>query len=99
MAAGTSASRGRSTRTFRRVRKATLDYSTVCVVCGHDGADSVDHLVARALDPAQAEDPDNLAPCHHEPCPVCSQRCNRVKGTRPLADVVQLKTSRDWFAA
>jgi 5-methylcytosine-specific restriction endonuclease McrA len=94
-----SAAHGRSTRRWRKIRAETLADSDVCVVCGHGAADSGDHMIPRALAPELAEDPDNIGPCHHEPCPVCGQRCNRLKGTRSLADVVRLKTSRDWFAA
>jgi 5-methylcytosine-specific restriction endonuclease McrA len=99
MTAKISAARGRSTRRFRRLRQETLAGPDACIVCGHGGTDSADHVISRAMAPELAEDPDNLAPCHHEPCPTCGQRCNRLKGTRPLAEVVQLNCSRDWFAA
>jgi 5-methylcytosine-specific restriction endonuclease McrA len=92
-----SRSHGRTTRRFRRLRSETLDESTICIVCGHDGADSADHIIALSVDPELAEDADNLGPCHHRPCPVCGRQCNNEKGTRPLADVVHLRTSEDWF--
>lgn len=93
-----SRSTGRSTRPFRRARAQVLDASDVCVLCGHPGADSVDHTIPRSVNLDLAEDIDNLQPAHHEPCPTCGQRCNRLRGTRPLAEVVRLETSRDWFA-
>ena len=94
---GLSNAAGRSSRPFRRMRRGILGASDVCVVCGHGGADSVDHVEPIADRPDLAEDPSNLAPCHHEPCPTCGQRCNNVKGTKALADVVVINTSRDWF--
>ena len=91
---------GRSTRTFRRLRAQVLAESDICVVCGHGGSDAVDHLTARSVDPSMAEDVDNLAPIHgNDGCPTCKRQCNREKGAGPLADVVRLKTSRDWFDA
>lgn len=91
-----SPQRGRSTRTFRRIRAQTLAESTICVVCAHPGSDAVDHIVARSVDPGLAEDADNLAPIHHEPCSTCGRRCNREKGTRTLASMRTLRTSRTW---
>lgn len=89
---------GRSTRTFRRMRDNTIAASDICIVCGHRGADSADHIIPIDIAPHLAEDPDNLGPCHHEPCPTCSRRCNRDKGTRTLGEVTALVTSRDWFS-
>lgn len=93
-----SRSTGRSTRPFRRMRQQTLDASDVCIVCGHRGSDSVDHIVPIDVRPDLAEEPSNLGPCHNEPCPTCSRRCNNDKGTRSLSEVTALITSRDWFA-
>jgi 5-methylcytosine-specific restriction endonuclease McrA len=94
-----SASRGRSTRRWRKLRAAVLADSTVCVVCGHGGADAVDHLEARAVRPELAESRSNLGAIHGaDGCPTCLRKCNSEKAARPLADVVQLDCSRDWFA-
>lgn len=98
MAETLSAATGRTTRRFRRQRARLLAESDICALCGHGGADSADHVVARSVDPALAEDEDNLQPMHHEPCPTCGRRCQRDKADRPMAEVAQLKTSRDWFA-
>ncbi len=71
--------RGRDGRPWRRRRKAVLEASDVCWICGHAGADSVDHLepLSRDGDPL---DLDNLAPAHHQPCPTCRRRCNASRG-------------------
>jgi 5-methylcytosine-specific restriction endonuclease McrA len=92
-----SKSTGRSTRPARRNRAEILAESDVCIICGHRGADSVDHIIPMDLRPDLAEDKDNLGPAHHEPCPTCARRCNNEKGVRPLSEVTGLVTSRDWF--
>lgn len=73
-----------------------LSASTVCHICGHEGADAVDHVVAlgRASDAAEAkrldEDPANLRPAHHDvPCPTCGERCNRTKGMKAWAPIIK----------
>ena len=91
---------GRSGRPFRRNRATVLQASTLCWLCGHDGADSVDHLIPRALCIAThrydlLNAVSNLAPAHHHPCPTCGIRCNRKRGT----GTVKRKTvtgSRQW---
>lgn len=72
----------RSTRPYKRWRRAVLARSTVCWICGHGGADSADHITPLALGGALL-DPDNGAPAHHEPCPTCGRRCNAARGTLP----------------
>lgn len=77
---------GRHGRSWRRIRAQVLAASTICWLCGHDGSDSADHLIARSLCLAMGwehllEDPSNLRPAHHKPCPVCGKRCNTERGT------------------
>ena len=73
--------RGRRGRPWRRARAAVLARSTVCWICAHEGADSVDHLVplSQGGDPL---DPGNLAPAHYRGCPTCGRRCNITRGAR-----------------
>lgn len=87
----------RASRPARRARSEVLNDSDVCIICGHRGSDSVDHIIPLELRPDLLADKDNLGPAHHEPCPTCAQRCNNLKGTRPLSEVTNLVTSRDWF--
>jgi 5-methylcytosine-specific restriction endonuclease McrA len=83
---------------FRQMRARLLAASDVCIVCGHGGSDTADHVIPVSKGGARL-DPDNLAPIHGVAgCPVCLRKCNSEKGDRPLADVVQLVTSVDWFA-
>lgn len=93
-----SASHGRSTRPFRRARAEILAESDTCAICGHSGARTAGHIVARAIDPEQAQNKDNLVPLHGATnrCPVCSRNCNGEQGTRPLAAMRRLKTSQAW---
>lgn len=83
---------------YRKLRAQVLGESDVCVVCGHGRATAVDHLVPVSKGGARL-DPANLAPIHGvKGCPVCLRKCNSEKGDRPLGEVVQLRTSVDWFA-
>lgn len=83
---------------YRKIRAQILAASDVCIVCGHGASDAVDHIHARSKGGAKL-DPDNLAPIHGVAgCPICLRKCNSEKSDRPLADVVQLVTSVDWFA-
>ena len=89
-------------RPYRRNRAIVLATSRVCVICGHDGSNSTDHLVSPTLG-GHPNALANLAPAHGvEGCSVCPpvrgkrRKCNQEKGIKPLADVVRLRTSRAW---
>lgn len=83
---------------WRMLRARTLAASDVCIVCGHGASDTADHVIPVSKGGARL-DPDNVAPIHGvHGCPVCLRKCNSEKSDRPLADVVQLVTSVDWFA-
>ncbi|MFF0136755.1 HNH endonuclease [Streptomyces sp. NPDC005227] len=83
---------------FRQLRARLLAASDVCIVCGHGGADTADHVIPVSKGGARL-DPDNLAPIHGVAgCPVCLRKCNSEKGDRTLAEVTHLHTSVDWFA-
>jgi 5-methylcytosine-specific restriction endonuclease McrA len=86
--------RGPSGRPWRRIRAAVLATSDVCWLCGHPGANDVDHVIPRSLggDPL---DPANLRPAHGaDGCPWCRRKCNQARGTRP--GLPPLRTSRAW---
>ncbi len=89
---------GRTGRRWRRARAQCLDTSTICWLCGHDGATDADHepplkkLEELGLDPC---DPAYLRPAHGVTgCPTCGRRCNQQKGTGPALPVH--RSSRDW---
>ncbi|MFE2323596.1 HNH endonuclease [Streptomyces sp. NPDC059385] len=84
-----------TTYAYRKQRARLLAESDVCHLCGHPGADVVDHLtpVSRGGDPL---DPDNQAPAHGiNRCATCGRNCNGEKGAN--AQVNSLRTSRDWY--
>jgi hypothetical protein len=78
---------GRRTRAYQAARALVLTASTVCWLCGHEGAGSVDHepplkeLRRLGLDP---DDPRYLRPAHGalSRCPTCGRCCNEAKGAR-----------------
>ncbi|AZM91443.1 HNH endonuclease [Streptomyces sp. W1SF4] len=81
---------------YRKQRARFLAESDVCHLCGHAGADVVDHVipVAQGADP---EDTSNWLPAHGVGrCPTCGRNCNGEKGSK--AQAVRLKTSRDWYS-
>ncbi|MFD6531572.1 HNH endonuclease [Streptomyces sp. NPDC060184] len=82
---------------YRKARALFLAANDVCHLCGHAGADVVDHVhpVARGADPG---DQDNWAPAHgvHR-CPTCGRNCNGSKGAN--VQVKGLNTSRDWYGS
>ncbi len=85
----------RTGRPARTARAQVLAASRICLVCGHDGSDSTDHIIP--LDRGGDSSVNNQAPCHHLPCPTCAQRCNRAKGTKLLSEMKQsLRTSEHW---
>lgn len=53
-------------REQKRARHVLLAHDGLCHVCGHHGADQVDHVVA--LTEGGADTLDNLRPIHAEPC-------------------------------
>jgi 5-methylcytosine-specific restriction endonuclease McrA len=87
---------GRSGRPWARIKAAWKRTSRICYLCGawipedvpwNDPlAYTVDHIDPRSRggEPTM----ENTAPAH--------RRCNSRKGTKPLAELELLKTSRAW---
>jgi hypothetical protein len=94
-----AASSGRSGRPWLRTRAHVLSVSTVCWLCGHEGAGDVDHdpplveLRHLGLDP---NDPRYCRPAHGalSRCQTCNRACNQVKGARD--HIPQRTSSRAW---
>ncbi|MGO1385749.1 MAG: HNH endonuclease [Arachnia sp.] len=59
----------------------------ICHICGHDDADTADHVVPIAR--GGTNDITNLKPAHHGPCPTCNRQCNREKNAREYAPIVR----------
>lgn len=70
---------------WQQVRRKVLDACDVCWLCGHRGADSVDHVIPISKGGAHL-DPANLRPAHVS--------CNSKRGNRAPGTV--LRTSRRW---
>jgi 5-methylcytosine-specific restriction endonuclease McrA len=83
-----SPSDGRQSRAWRKIKAEVLAASRVCWLCGHDGADTVDHVVPLSLRPDLAHDRNNLRPAHRS--------CNSRKGAKLPDQVVRVPTSRRW---
>lgn len=76
----------------QRRNRRILAASDVCHICGHVGADEVDHVVPLAR--GGSEDESNLRPAHGAvPCPTCGGQCNRSKGAKEFAPIVRRSSS------
>lgn len=77
-----------NTRAQQAENKRILAASNVCHICGHAGADEVDHVTAWSR--GGRDDPSNKKPAHgQQPCPTCGIRCNRVKSDKAFAPIVK----------
>lgn len=57
-------------------------WGRTCHLCGHEGADSIDHLTPLSVWPDQPLDPLLSRPAHGiKGCPVCKVKCNQARGT------------------
>lgn len=82
-----------------RYQQARLEmfriYGTVCHLCGHDDADTADHLEPVSLNPGQPISPHTMRPAHGVTgCPTCGLACNQTRGNQAIR--ATLRTSRDW---
>lgn len=65
----------------KAARILTRDGNT-CYICGHPGADQVDHIIPWAewtRADLSVHDQSNLAAIHGEACPVCDAHCHDDK--------------------
>ena len=87
------------THEYRCNRRALLERSNRCHLCGHGGALTADHIVTPAEwlrrygTLAGVDSLANLAPAHGtmrpghlNRCPVCGRLCNQSRSDRPLID-------------
>ena len=80
---------GRSSQTWKRMRRQILEASDVCWLCGKPGADTVDHVLPLSQFPELAHDLGNLRPAH--------KSCNSKKGAGTGENPVRpMPRSRRW---
>ncbi|QGX08246.1 HNH endonuclease [Janibacter melonis] len=80
--------RGTSHQTRQRNKALLAASSGICHLCGHPGADCMDHVVPLYLD--GEDEPHNMRPAHHfAECETCGVKCNRAKGRRRVAPVIR----------
>ena len=64
-------------------QRVLVRHGRVCHLCGHGGAEQVDHVVPWAEwprnSPTSVHDESNLRPAHGEPCPTCGRACHQDK--------------------
>ena len=79
---------GRRWQAFRQVVFAT--YGRTCHLCGHDGANQVDHVISVLEAPHLAWDLQNCRPAHgtRNRCPVCGRCCNQARLAGPKRPVL-----------
>jgi 5-methylcytosine-specific restriction endonuclease McrA len=77
-----------NTRAQQAENKKILATSDACHICGHAGADEVDHVTALAR--GGVDQAGNKKPAHgQQPCETCGIRCNRVKSDKAYAPIVR----------
>jgi hypothetical protein len=93
---------------YRRTKAEYLAAHPICWICGHPGADQIDHYIAVSKAPWLAMVVSNWRPAHGvRGCPLCPptvsadkrrhgqpRRCNQSRGNRMV--VPDRPTSRRW---
>ena len=75
-------------RPWRRLKARVLAITTICHICGHEGSDTLDHVVP--VTRGGSNDVTNLRPAHHTlPCETCGKMCNREKTDKAWAPIVR----------
>ena len=78
---------GRRWQAFRQVVFRT--YGRDCWICGHGGANQVDHLEPTSTHPQLTWVLGNCRPVHGVPanrCPVCGRACNQERQAAPIGN-------------
>ena len=72
-------------RLYNKLRTIYLLAFSTCWICGHGGADEVDHVVSPRDAPELALVVDNWRPAHGPAgCPDCGRKCNQERGLKPV---------------
>lgn len=82
-------------RWYRKAKAEYLLANPTCWICGHLGADQIDHLIHASKAPDLRYEVANWRPAHGwRKCPSCRQACNQRRGTKHT--VTHSPRSRRW---
>lgn len=93
---------------YRQAKRDFLAANTTCWLCGHGGADTIDHIIPASAAPHLRFEVRNWKPAHGvNGCLQCPpnpsrdrrrrgqpRRCNQARGNR--LTMTQTRRSRDW---
>jgi hypothetical protein len=83
-------------RWYRKASAEFLAVHTICWICGHGGANSIDHALPVSLFPWLKFEPSNWRPSHGggRRCPTCGLDCNAKRGNSMT--MPKITRSRAW---
>lgn len=87
---------------YRKARRAFLAEHPVCWICGHGGANQIDHRIPRSRRPVGRLEMWNWEPSHgprpdgSPGCAVCATNCNQKRGTGGAPAPALWVTSPHW---
>ena len=88
-------------REWERIKASVLEFHhRVCHLCGHPGAEQVDHIIPFTERADLATDPKNLRPAHgssgtqSNPCATCNLNCNNIRGMGSVARAKRIIAKR-----
>lgn len=84
-------------RKNQKLREQVFNYyGTVCWLCGHEGADTIDHLLM--ISHGGSNDLENLRPAHGRKSEFCVGNFSRKRGKKalkPKRKEIQVNTSKE----
>jgi hypothetical protein len=82
-------------RRYQQAALAFLAVYTVCWLCGHGGADSIDHVIPASVAPWLRFVMSNWRPAHGvKGCLTCGRKCNQERSNK--FGTPQSRRSRCW---
>lgn len=81
-------------RRYRVLRRAYLAANPICWICGHHGANQIDHDPPRVHYQVKL-DQNTWRPAHGNgamQCPTCGRSCNQERGTKSIDELALITT-------